>query len=180
MLIAKEKRRQNIAEYVLYMWQLEDIFRALNYDLGAISNQLVVRFGGDEDKQLEIYDWYKNLVVMMEKEQIKEKGHLQFITNLINDINQFHLILLQSSADSQYRLLYQLAKPVIEEFRQKSETEKDHDIQVALHALYTMMLLKLQKKEITVETKQAMSHISKMIAHLSARYLQYERGDFDV
>jgi len=180
MLIAKEKRNQNIAEYILYIWQLEDIFRALGFNMGDISKQLVVRFEGDEDQQLEIYDWYKNLVVMMEKEQIKEKGHLQFIVNVVNDLNQFHLTLLQTSTDHQYLLLFQLAKPVIDEFRQKSNAQDDHDVQVCLNALYTMMLLKLQKKEISIDTKQAMSHISKLIAHLSARYLQYERGDFEV
>ena len=31
MDIAKTKRRENIAEYILYLWQLEDLLRALQF-----------------------------------------------------------------------------------------------------------------------------------------------------
>ncbi|MDE7144362.1 MAG: DUF4924 family protein, partial [Muribaculaceae bacterium] len=33
MIIASEKRKNNIAEYLLYMWQIEDIIRANNLDI---------------------------------------------------------------------------------------------------------------------------------------------------
>ena len=36
MLIAKQKRQENIAEYVLYMWQLEDMLRACNFDVDVL------------------------------------------------------------------------------------------------------------------------------------------------
>ena len=32
MFIAEQKKRDNIAEYLLYMWQLEDILRAYVLD----------------------------------------------------------------------------------------------------------------------------------------------------
>ena len=31
MDIAQAKRRENIAEYILYLWQLEDLLRALHF-----------------------------------------------------------------------------------------------------------------------------------------------------
>ena len=37
MIVAKEKRESNIAEYLLYMWQVEDIIRACNYDITIIN-----------------------------------------------------------------------------------------------------------------------------------------------
>ncbi len=180
MLIAKEKKRTNIAEYILYMWQLEDILRALNFDLEEVSSKLVARFQADDDLKLEIYDWYKNLILMMQKEQITSKGHLQFLQNQVNDLFQFHLLLLQSPKDPRYQQLFQFAKPVLDEFREKSNLNEENDVHIALQSLYTIMLLGLKKKEITSETKQGMSHISSFIAHLSARYLKYEKGDFEL
>lgn len=41
MLIAQQKRKQNIAEYILYLWQLEDLLRALQFSPEAIYSQLV-------------------------------------------------------------------------------------------------------------------------------------------
>ena len=35
MFTAKQLREENIAEYLLYMWQLEDIFRACVFKAGA-------------------------------------------------------------------------------------------------------------------------------------------------
>ncbi len=180
MLIAQEKRKTNIAEYILYMWQVEDILRALNLDLDKISSQLVARFQTDDDLRLEIFNWYKNLVLMMQKEQITDKGHIQFLNNQMSDLYQFHLSLLQSPKDPGYSQLFQFAQPVIEEFGQKSKMEEENDVHVALQSLYTIMLLGLQKKEITPETKQAMSHITKFVAHLSSRYQKFEKGDFEL
>ena len=41
MIVAKEKRENNIAEYLLYMWQVEDIIRACNYDITVINANIV-------------------------------------------------------------------------------------------------------------------------------------------
>lgn len=180
MIIAKEKRKTNISEYVLYLWQVEDLIRALNFDLEQIGKTLVARFDVDEETRLEVYEWYKNLVAMMEKEQIIRKGHLQFIINIINDLNSFHLQLLQSGKDPQYPMLFQMAKPVINEFKAKSLEKDANDILVSFQALYSIILLRLQKKEITNSTQTAIDHISKMMGHLSARYLQYEKGKFEL
>ena len=41
MDIAKTKRRENIAEYILYLWQLEDLLRALQFSPEAIFSTLI-------------------------------------------------------------------------------------------------------------------------------------------
>jgi len=180
MLIAKEKRKSNIAEYILYIWQLEDLFRALNFDLDKIGSTLVSQFKVDENTRLDIYQYYKNMVTMMEKEQIKQSGHIQAIINVANDLNQFHLDLLKSLSDPAYKALYQIAKPLLDEFRMKSNDVDALDVEVALQALYGVMLLKIQDKTISKGTEQATVHISKLVAHLAARYKQFEEGDFEL
>ena len=44
MLIAREKKKNNIAEYILYMWQLEDMLRALKLDMEQVDRYLVAGF----------------------------------------------------------------------------------------------------------------------------------------
>ncbi|PTN10094.1 DUF4924 family protein [Mangrovibacterium marinum] len=180
MLIAKEKRKTNIAEYILYIWQLEDLFRALDFDMEKIGSTLVSQFKVDENTRLDIYQYYKNMVLMMEKEQVKQSGHIQAIVNLTSDLNDFHLNLLKSTADPAYRSLYQIAKPLLDEFRLKSNDVNADDVQVALQSLYGLILLKLQQKPISPGTEQATAHISKLMAHLAARYKQFEEGDFEL
>ena len=35
MIIAQQKLKENIAEYILYMYQIEDVVRAYHFDLEA-------------------------------------------------------------------------------------------------------------------------------------------------
>ena len=44
MLISRQLRKENIAEYVLYMWQVEDIIRAYGLDLGRLRREYIARF----------------------------------------------------------------------------------------------------------------------------------------
>ena len=36
MIIAQQKRRENIAEYLLYLWQVEDLLRACHLDIDTV------------------------------------------------------------------------------------------------------------------------------------------------
>ena len=41
MDIAQKKRKENIAEYILYLWQLEDLLRAVQFSPEAIHSALI-------------------------------------------------------------------------------------------------------------------------------------------
>ena len=120
MLIAQELRKTNIAEYILYMWQVEDLLRACSFDAGLIESKLVNRFNADEKTAREIAAWYNNLSLVMEKEHIREKGHLQVIANLVSDLNEFHLKLIETQKDEVYLKLYHMNQDIISEFIQKN------------------------------------------------------------
>ena len=80
MLIAREKKKNNIAEYILYMWQLEDMLRALKLDMEQVDRYLVAGFQADERTSKEIHDWYDNLIAIMQKEKYGyDKGYSQGI-----------------------------------------------------------------------------------------------------
>lgn len=179
MLIAREKRKTNIAEYILYMWQIEDLLRAFQLNPELIENHLVKRFYADEPTRMEISGWYISLARAMEMEQITETGHLQSVKNTVSDLNEFHLKMLERQVDAEYLQLYRMNSAAISEFMQKSGKAVENEVEACLNALYGVLLLKLQNKEITPETKLTIDGFGRLIGHLSARYIQFENDDFE-
>lgn len=179
MLIARDKRKTNIAEYILYMWQVEDLLRACAFDPKQIDAKLVKRFEADEETSRQIALWYENLALMMEKEHVQQKGHLQVLVNLVNDLNEFHLKLIETQADEQYLRLYEMNRQPISEFVQRSEGTVANEVEACLNALYGYWLLKLKNAEITPLTQQTVSGFGHLIGHLSARYIQFENDEFE-
>ena len=78
MDIAKAKRRENIAEYILYLWQLEDLLRALQFSPEAIFSTLIAprKDIGEEQKHVFLL-WYMDLANLLRQEGKEEKGHLE-------------------------------------------------------------------------------------------------------
>ena len=83
MLVAREKRKSNVAEYILYMWQLEDMLRAMQMDIRQVERNVVSQFQVDEDTRKEIREWYDNLIEMMKREEVVKGGHLQVVKNMV-------------------------------------------------------------------------------------------------
>ena len=52
MLIAETKRKENMAEYLLYMWQVEDLIRANGCDIDAIERNLISRYDVDDTRMV--------------------------------------------------------------------------------------------------------------------------------
>ena len=77
MLIAQKLRKENIAEYLLYMWQVEDIIRAYGCNLQQIKKEYISRFDCTDEQKEEMVDWYGNLIRMINQEGCREKGHIQ-------------------------------------------------------------------------------------------------------
>jgi len=179
MLIAQELRKTNIAEYILYMWQVEDLLRACSFDPDRIGQQLVGRFNADENISREIAAWYNNLSAMMEKEHVRSQGHLQVVTNLVNDLNEFHLKLLEVQTDPKYIRLYRSNQDAINDFVLKSGNSRENQVEACLNALYGFMNLKLKNIKISEVTRKTVEGFGRLIGHLSARYIQFENDDFE-
>lgn len=171
MFIAQELRKKSIAEYLLYMWQVEDIIRAYGCSLVVLNREYTSRFDYDEERKEELRDWYGNLIRMMNEEGKREYGHLQINEVLLKDVIDLHRKLLQSSKFPFYNAAYYKVLPFIVELRNKGDREVD-EIETCLDALYGVMLLRLQKKEITAETERAVNEISTFIGLLSDYYIK--------
>lgn len=179
MLEAKQKRKENIAGYILYLFQVEDLIRAFQFDMDLIKKQLVSRYNVDEKISSDIFDWYQNLALMMEKEGVREKGHLQFLINQIEELNEFHLKLLETGEDKMYLQVFQGVAGLITELKQKNKSATNN-IQLCLDAIYVYLLLKMQKKNITNETTDAVKRLSNWLGNLSELFKDFETGELEI
>lgn len=179
MLVAKQKRKENIAEYILYFYQVEDLIRAFQFDLNLIQENLVANYQTDEKTSAEITNWYKNLAAMMEKESVQEKGHLQFLTNLTSDLNEFHMKMMQAEVEKIYVQNFKSVSGILTEIKQKNRSAKN-DIQLGLDTIYGFLLLKMKKAEISAETASAVKHLSQWLGILSKLYKDFETGNLDL
>ncbi|MCH3981110.1 MAG: DUF4924 family protein [Prevotella sp.] len=169
MYIAQELRKKSIAEYLLYMWQVEDLIRAYGCSLTRIRHEYIDRFQYTDEQKEEEIDWFGNLVRMMNEEGCREKGHLQINKIIVQDMTDLHNQLLQSPKFPFYNAEYYKVLPFIVELRNKGDKEVN-EIETCLDALYGVMLLRLQKKTISPDTEHAIKEITTFIGMLSDYY----------
>jgi len=179
MLIARQKLEENIAEYILYMYQVEDIIRGYKFDVDIILENLVEPQISDQELLKEYRLWYKNLINDLKNQRKEKTGHLLELNEIFVELSYLHAILLGQAADKKYIEYVNKAQIYIEEFREKSNLKGKNDIEVSFGALYMKLLLRLQKKEISPQTEQAFEAMSLMLAYLSKFYHKMKRGDLN-
>ena len=168
MITASQKRKENIAEYVLYMWQIEDIIRANGLDIDKIRENVIDKYPSlNEDQRREMTGWYESLIDMMRREGIETSGHLQLNKNVMRQLVELHQTLLKDPRFPDYTAEFYKTLPYIVELRSKSGENKAGEIETCFNALYGMLMLRLQQKEVTPATADAVKQISKFIALLS-------------
>ena len=146
MIIAKQKKEENVAEYILYMWQIEDIIRGYQLDIDLIQKNIIDQYQQPEEVKKEIREWYDNLIAMMHLEHKEQSGHLQININQVDDLNDLHNELMQNPKEMQYNAQFFKVLPFLIEFRNKLQAgEEMNDVHLALHALYAILLFPIFK-----------------------------------
>lgn len=167
MIVASKKRKENIAEYLLYMWQIEDLIRANGLDIDKIRTNIIDKFNLDETQRREMTEWYESLIDMMRREGVTEHGHLQMNKNILNQLVQLHQALLKDPAFPEYTAEFYRTLPYIVELRGKAGENQVGEIETCFTALYGMLMMRLQQKETSEATRNAIAQISRFIAMLS-------------
>ena len=180
MIIAKRKRKENIAEYLLYMWQVEDLIRANRFDMDSIRRTVIAHYAQPASVKEEIAQWYQELIDMMRSEGVMEKGHIQLNKNVIIALTDLHLRLLRSTKEMVYGATYYKTLPFIVQLRAKSGGEELPEIETCFNALYGYLLLKMQHKEVSAETTEAIKQITAFMALLSEKYRADMNNELDL
>jgi len=170
MIVARQKRQENIVEYLLYMWQVEDLIRANKFDLDAIRHTVVEQYNQPEEVKEEIVRWYEELIEMMQTEGVTEKGHVQLNKNVIISLTDLHLQLIKSPKEMIYGASYYKTLPYLVQLRAKSGEKELPELETCFTAIYGFLLLRMQGKEISNETMEAIKQISSFLALLTEKY----------
>ena len=148
-----KSKKENIAEYILYLWQLEDYLRA--FPAQANSNT----------ELMEVQE-------MMHMEGIVGGGHLQLAQNALRELEDLHNELVDTEAP--YRAVMIHLQPSLNLFKSKTDRPEMSDVEACLVLLYQVMMLRLQKKEISPETEVVVKDATQLLRFLSKTYYDNE------
>ena len=179
MYISRQLKQKNIAEYLLYMWQIEDLIRANGFDMGKIRKIVIDPYPVSDEEKKELTQWYEDLIQMMHDEGVMEKGHLQINRNIIIWMTDLHLRLLRSPKFPYYSAAYYKALPFIVELRAKGADKDEPELETCFEARYGVLMLRLQKKEVTEATQKAIKVIGDLLAMLAGYYIKDKKGELD-
>lgn len=180
MIIARQKRKENICEYLLYMWQVEDLIRANHFDMEEIRRNVLSRYQQPEETMREIEQWYEELIEMMRSEGVKEAGHIQLNKNVIIALTDLHLRLLKSPREMVYGAAYYKTLPYIVQLRAKSGGADVPELETCFTAVYGYLVLRMKGKEVSAETLEGIKQISSFLALLAAKYRDDMEGKLEL
>ncbi len=175
MTVAEHKKKENICEYILYIWQMEDLLRSLNLDAEALFD----RFGFDQGEQSTAEKtWFRNLANQMKSEKLEKVGHLAEVNTILTELFLLHNTLLTIIKESSYVSAHDKSKEYLKNLMDKAPNNQN-PVEHVLIALYGLLILRLQKKEIHPETEKAMSSFSELMAILSVKYTEMKSGELN-
>ena len=179
MLIAKKKKQENIAEYILYLFQIEDVVRSFKFDLDDIIEVFVSPNLPDTSFKGQYRKWYQEIISEMKSANLQKKGHLDRVMEVFRELAFLHNTLLTMEKESKYKSLCETASSFIPEFRAKSGMKNNHDVEVIIHAMYMKLQLRIRGKEITAETEEAFDAMRIQVAFLAREYHKMKSGDYN-
>lgn len=174
--IAEKKKEENIAEYLLYMWQMEDMIRAQNLDPEKVKERIVGQF--EKEEQETEKEWFLDLTERMRKEGLEEKGHLSELQEVLGELQYLHNTLLNVIKDQNYARYFEEAQPHLEEFKERSTDAARNDIEACFHGLYGLLILRMKQEKVSQETETAMMSFRNVLAYLSQQYKKMKDGEF--
>lgn len=193
MDIARLKRDENIAEYILYIWQLEDLLRAMQFSPEAVFRTLVAPRDATDEWKLAALEWYMDIADLLQKEGKVDGGHLDHTLHLVGEVNDLHLMLLEQPTGEQYRELFARLAPELPRLRETLGRADASDIELAFRALYAAMLYRIKgatgrstNGEVNSPTRkhkiadEVVELVSPVVATLSDFYHRVERGEVDL
>jgi len=176
MTIAERKYAENIAEYIIYMWQMQDLLRAVNLDVESLDGFLR-SFLPTEEKIQEEKKWFEELAQSMKRSGAEEKGNVEEVQEVISELNLLHTTLNTLLRDDEYIAANERARDNLDAYRERSNGKALSEVEAYLTALYGLMILRLRKQEISEETKDAMKTFSDVIVLLALQYNKMKKGE---
>ncbi|MGV3636780.1 MAG: DUF4924 family protein [Flavobacteriales bacterium] len=170
-----EKKRNNIAGYVISMWHVEDLMRANAFDIKRVEELLIDPMDADEQSKAEVREWYADIIHRMKEEGLERHGHLSEVEEVITELEFLHRTLDEVMNDPDYDALYKAAKPAITELQRQADDQAEGPVTTCFTAIYGVMLLRAQGKEVSPSTAEAEAQMRRMLEYLSYHHKQMRK-----
>ena len=135
----------------MYLWQMEDYLRAFPEHANATPE-------------------LKEINEMMHREGIMDGGHLALANNALEEMEDLHMEILNEEA--LYRAAIMQLQPSLNLLKAKTDRPTMSDIEACLTLLYQIMMLRLQKKEISKQTADVQKQATMLLQFLSRTYYE--------
>ena len=116
----------------------------------------------------------------MNQEGCREQGHLQINKVTMQMLTELHNQLLQSPKFPFYNTAYYKVLPFIVELRNRGANKEENEIETCFNSLYGVMLLRLQKKDISPDTQHAVAEIMTFAGMISETYIKRKLAELRI
>jgi hypothetical protein len=169
--VAENKKSQNLPEYLIYMYQMEDLIRSYGGNLEEIRQYVISHYPISDEEKIEIGDWFSELTSSMQSEQIMQKGHLKKLHELVGQLAEIHWNLLKTNQN--YFETYAKAKPHILDAVLEAKGENlGNEIQICLNGIYGLLLCRLLGKKVDPKQLEAADVFGQVLSMLNFYYMQ--------
>ncbi len=176
MIVARKKKKENIAEYILYMWQVEDIIRMLGFDAERIHDYVQKGYNLSPDLMKETEEWYNDLAVQMQLQDVTESGHVMALRAIVDELQELVSRLLKSPSQSLFASLYYATLPSIVGLRERSGSSDYGEVEACFVGIYGYLILRAKGEEVSEQTTASIKQFSTFLAMLSDRYRSIQEG----
>jgi hypothetical protein len=107
----------------------------------------------------------------MKQQELMQKGHLQVLQELVQQLLELHYQLLKT--DANYVATFHLVKPHLLEAVEAAQTQElENEIQICLNGVYGLLLCRLLGKKVTDRQLEAAEAFGMLLSHLNFSYQQ--------
>lgn len=165
---ADSKRRNNISEYIIHMYQTEDLIRVYDFDMEKIE-EYVIKHIPLEDKS-ELKQWYSQIAENMKSEGIESQGHLKEVQGIAAELSALKDELLDTDED--FSKTYEEALPHITKSIELSQGQIKDEVQACLNGVYGLLLLRMNGKNVPDTLMESINAFGNVLSYLSYKYKQ--------
>ncbi|MBB6460556.1 DUF4924 family protein [Flammeovirga kamogawensis] len=166
MVIADQKKEQNICEYIIYIYQSEELLRAFDFNFKDIEEYVINHISklSKQEKQ-DVLQWHKDLHTLMQEEEVTKEGHCSLAQNEVDKITKLHNDLIVN--DKEYQSRYAVAEPHINNNLKIADGLITNPIQICINGIFGLLLLRTRGKKIDEPTQKILNSFGDVLSYLA-------------
>ncbi len=153
MTLSEKKKKEHIVEYILFLWQIEDLIRASSFTpeiLERWAEETAEREGTNPEEE---EDWIVSIAKEMRSQGKEESGHVSTVNEPVIELAHLHEMLLGPLEDLRYKDAFEASNTMLQDLAAKQKEDVNHPVEQLLIGLYGWMLLRMRKQAISPESE---------------------------